>query len=338
MGLLRKSFVGAVAILGLAALTLAAQPAKDAAKAPPKPTKKNYVIGLVPKSAENPVFIAAKTGAMDAARDLGAKYGVKIEIQWRAPNSESGQKQAEFVEQLTNVADGIAVSASDAKKLQVAIDAAVDKGVQVVCFDSDVPGSKRFAYYGTDDFECGKAVAAELAKAMGNKGVVAILAGNQNAPNLQARVRGVREGLKDFKDIKIQDTYYHAETPQDAVNKIEQVMGANPQITGWAFVGGWPLYTANALDKVAGKAKVVSVDALPATFGYLKGGQVEILLGQKVYEWGYESVRMLMEKIIEGKQPSETIVKASLVPVTKSNVDEYAKNWDKWLGKTAEKK
>ena len=38
----------------------------------------------------------------------------------------------------------------------------------------------------------------ELAKAMGEKGVVAILAGNQNAPNLQARVRGVKEQAKKY--------------------------------------------------------------------------------------------------------------------------------------------
>ena len=42
--------------------------------------------------------------------------------------------------------------------------------------------------FGTDDITCGKAVMAELAKVMGDKGTIAILAGNQSAPNLQARV------------------------------------------------------------------------------------------------------------------------------------------------------
>jgi ribose transport system substrate-binding protein len=303
----------------------AIQPGKNA-----KPSKKSYSIGMVAKSTSNPVFIAAKTGAEEAARDLGKKYGVSIKIDWRTPTSEDGQKQAEYVEQLANSADGIALSASDANKLKVAIDAAVAKGVEVVTFDSDVPASKRFAYYGTDDFECGKAVAAEIAKSMGGKGVVAILAGNQNAPNLQTRVRGVREGLKDMKGISVLDTYYHVETPQDAVNKMEQVQGANPQITGWALVGGWPLNTSNALDKIAGKAKVVSVDALPPFFPYIKSGQVDVLLGQKVYDWGYQSVTLIMEKLIDGKSPKDPIVKAPLDRVTKQNVEDYAKNWEKW--------
>ena len=329
-----KGLAALCAVVGVAGAVFAGLAADQPAK-PAKAAKKSYLIGLVAKSNSNPVFLAARTGAEDAAKDLGAKMGVTIKIDWRTPVSEDGQKQAEFIEQLVAAgADGIAVSASDAKLLKTAIDSATAKGVAVSTFDSDVPDSKRFAYYGTDDFACGQRVAVELAKAMGNKGVVAILAGNQNAPNLQSRVRGVREEIeKNHKDIKVLDTYYHAETPQDAVAKVEQVMAANPQITGWAMVGGWPLFTENAMDKVKGRAKVVAVDALPAQLNYVKKGEVEMLLGQKVYEWGWESVSLIMGKLTKGESPKDPIIKAELVAVTKANADEYGKNWDKWLGK-----
>lgn len=327
---MRKGVLNVLAAVATVGLVAAAALGLSSAAAP----KKTYVIGLVAKSQSNPVFIAARTGANDAAKELGEKLGVNIKIEWRTPVSEDGQKQAENIEQLVAAgADGIAVSASDAKLLKGAIDAAVEKGTLVVTFDSDVPDSKRMAYYGTDDVECGKQLARELGKAMGGKGVVAILAGNQTAPNLQGRVRGVREALgAEFKDISILDTFYHAETPQDAVAKLEQVQAANPQITGWAMVGGWPLFTENALDKVSGKAKVVAVDALPAQLVYVKNGQVEVLLGQKVYEWGYESVRVLMDKLVGNKAPESAIIKAELVPVTKANAEEYGRNWKKWLG------
>ncbi|MBC7773110.1 MAG: substrate-binding domain-containing protein [Pyrinomonadaceae bacterium] len=299
----------------------------------PDGKKKTYTIGLIAKSQSNPVFIAARTGAEDAARDLGKKLDVTIKIDWQTPVDEDAQKQAERLEQLVaSGADGIAISCSDANIVTSAIDSAVAKGVPVACFDSDAPRSKRFAYYGTDDFACGEQVAAEIGKSLEGKGVVAILAGNQNAPNLQTRVRGVKEGLKKFEGITVIDTYYHPETPQDAVTKVEQVQGANPQITGWAMVGGWPLFTQNALDKVTGKAKVVAVDALPAQLDYVRKGQVEVLLAQKVYEWGYESVSLIMTKITTGKGPSEKIIKADLVPIRKENADAYGKNWDKWLG------
>ena len=297
-------------------------------------TKKTYTFGLVAKSQSNPVFQAARVGAEDAAKELGAKYGVTIKIDWRTPNDEDAQKQADAIEQLVlNGADGIAVSSTDANKTTDAINHAVDSGVPVACFDSDAPNSKRFVMYGVDDVKCGEQVMEELAKELGGKGTIAVLAGNQNAPNLQARVKGVKEVLAKYPDIKLVDVFYHKETPQDAAAKVEQVQQAHPEITGWAFVGGWPLFTDNALKWAPGTVKCVSVDALPAELAYLRSGHVQVLLGQQCYMWGHVSVENLFNKVYLKKDP-ETVKQISpLDRVTTANVDAYAKNWDKWLPK-----
>jgi len=319
--MIRKLGLTVTSLLGLAAATGFA-------------ADKTYTFGIVAKSNNNPVFQAAKTGAEDEAAKLSKEKGATIKIDWRTPNEEDPQKQADAVEQLVNAgANGIAVSASDANKLTDAINKAVDSGVPVVMFDSDAPKSKRLAIFGTDDIDCGQKVMSELSKEMGGKGVVAILAGNQNAPNLQKRVQGVKEEAKKYPDIKIIDAYYHKETPQDAAAKVEQVMQAHPEITGWAMVGGWPLFTDNALKFAPGTVKVVAVDALPAELGYLRSGHVQVLLAQQVYEWGTKSVDMLYDKVADDKNPPSSFVKGELVPITKDNVDEFAKNWEKWLPK-----
>src|SRR2546425_616206 len=140
-------------------------------------TKKSYTLGLVAKSQNNPVFQAARVGANDAARDLGKQYGILIKIDWRTPNEEDAQKQAEAIEQLCiQGVDGIAVSCSDANKLTDAINSAVKRGVPVATFDSDAPASQRFVTFGIDDVKCGEQVMEELAKLMEGKGVVAVLA------------------------------------------------------------------------------------------------------------------------------------------------------------------
>src|SRR6478609_7356 len=195
---------------------------------------KTYTIGLVAKSQGNPVFQAARVGAEQAAKDLGKKYNINIKIDWRTPVEEDAKKQADAIEQLVLTgANGIAVSCSDANKLTDAINSAVKNGVPVATFDSDAPASKRFVTFGVDDIKCGEQVMEELAKIMGGKGVVAILAGNQNAPNLQKRVQGVKSAAQKYPSIRIRETYYHKETPQDAAAKVEQVMQSNPDITGW---------------------------------------------------------------------------------------------------------
>ncbi|MBA4146946.1 MAG: substrate-binding domain-containing protein [Verrucomicrobia bacterium] len=315
-----KTFFGILLSIGLAGTALA--------------QTKSYTIGLVAKSQGNPVFQAARVGAEAAAKELSEKHGVKIKIDWRTPNEEDAQKQAEAIEQLVLAgADGIAVSCSDANKLTDAINSAVKNGVPVATFDSDAPNSRRFVTYGVDDIKCGEQVMEELAKIMKGRGTIAILAGNQNAPNLQKRAQGVRNAAKKYPGIKIADTYYHKETPQDAAARVEQVMQSNPEITGWAMIGGWPLFTDNALKWEPGTVKCVSVDALPPQLAYLRSGHVQMLLAQQCYEWGFRSVEHLINKVHLKKDPETVRDVSPLMPVTKENVDEFAKNWEKWLPK-----
>jgi ribose transport system substrate-binding protein len=300
--------------------------------------KKKITIGLVAKSQSNAVFQAAYSGAKDAAKELGEKYNADITIDWQTPTDEDAQKQAEAIDALArNGAAGIAVSCSEANTVTPAINRAVAAGSIVMCFDSDAPRSKRMCYYGTDDATCGKTVMAELAKAMGDKGTIAILAGNQSAPNLQARVKGVRDELKNHPEMKeLNDgngVFYHPETPEDAARAVQSAQTTNPGIQGWAMIGGWPLFTKNALKWEPGSVKVVAVDALPAQIPYVQQGFVESLYAQDCYGWGHKSVEILMEKIVNGKDPESPRIIDPLTKVTKGNADEYVKNWNKWLGK-----
>jgi ribose transport system substrate-binding protein len=298
--------------------------------------KKKVLLGFVAKSLSNDVFQAAQVGAADAAKELGPKYNADVQLEIRTPNDEDATKQAEAIEALARMgAQGIAVSCSEANTVTPSIDKAVSRGVQVMCFDSDAPNSKRFAYYGTNDKSCGERTVDVLAKAMGEKGTVAILAGNQSAPNLQNRVAGAKEALKKYPNMKLNNpgVFYHVETPEKAAEAVQQAQNANPGIQGWAMIGGWPLFTANALKWPAGSIKVVAVDALPAQLGYVKDGYVEALLAQDCYGWGTKSVEILLDKIIKNQSPPDVKVIDPLTMVTKENVDSYAENWKKWLKK-----
>lgn len=330
--LLRPAGLAAAALLALTACTKKAE--SDAAPAATAP--RTVLIGVVAKSQTNDVFQAAHAGARDAAVELGAKYGVKIEIEIRTPNDEDATKQAEAIEALTRRgANGIAVSCSEANTVTPSIDKAFAKGIPVICFDSDAPDSKRFAFYGADDAACGARIVDELARVMGERGIIAILAGNQSALNLQKRVEGAKAALAKYPNMKLNNpaVFYHVETPEKSAEAVASAQNANPGIQGWAFVGGWPLFTADALKWASGSVKVVSCDALPAQLNYLRSGHVDTLYAQDCYGWGYKSVEILLEKILNGKDPEPARVVDTLTQVTKVNVDAFGKNWEKWLAK-----
>ena len=288
-------------------------------------------IAVIAKSSSNPVFLAARTGAEAAAKNLTDSAGVPVEILWLTPPQEDGQVQAQRIQQAVNDgADAILISCSDAGKVNGAINDAVDRGVAVMTFDSDAPQSKRFAYYGVDDVKTGRSTMAELATLMGGKGKVAILAGNQNAPNLQARVRGAREEAAKYPGIEVIGTFNHIETPQDAAAEVVRVNNAYPEIGGWAMIGGWPLFTQSLLTDIDPKRiKVVAVDALPAQLAYVDKGIAPVLLAQPVYEWGYVGVKTIVDHLHFKKEVPQ-IIPMELVKVNKESLGNWARQLQAW--------
>ncbi|MCY2929689.1 MAG: substrate-binding domain-containing protein [Planctomycetota bacterium] len=312
----------------LAGLALLGAGCRQESKSTSRPRK--FTVGLIAKSTSNPVFQAALNGARARAAELKAKTGMDIVIDWQTPAKEDAQEQANRIKQLVNKgADVIIISCSDASMVTDAINDAVKSGVPVMCFDSDAAASKRFAYFGVDDVETGQATMNALAHVMGEKGVVAILAGNQNAPNLQKRVQGAKEAAKAYPGITIKDVYFHTETPEAAANMVMDVMNANHDITGWAMIGGWPLFTNALLTNWDPNVKIVAVDALPAELAYVDKGVAQVLLAQKVFDWGYESVQIAYDKVVLKKDvPVVNISK--LVPVTKANLGDWARQLKAW--------
>ena len=288
-------------------------------------------IALIAKSSTNPVFLSARTGAEAAARELSQQHNVPVEILWLTPPQEDGQVQAQRITQAVNEgASAVLISCSDAGKVTGAINDAVARGVPVMTFDSDAPQSKRFAFYGVDDLKTGQAVMDELAKQMGGKGTIAILAGNQNAPNLRRRVEGVKQAAAKYPNITIADTFYHIETPQDAAAEVIRAQNAYPHVQGWAMIGGWPLFTQTLLtDLDPNKIKIVAVDALPAELAYVEKGLAPVLLAQPTYLWGYESVKRIFEKVHLKKDVPE-IIPMELVRVSKENLGSWARQLRDW--------
>lgn len=292
---------------------------------------KTFTIAMIAKSSTNPVFLSGRQGAEAAAAELSKAHGITVKIDWLTPPNEDGAMQSQRISEAVNSgANAILLSSSDANKVRGAVDEAADRGVPVMTFDSDVPDSKRFSFYGGDDVKMGTQVMDELATQLGGKGKIAILAGNQNALNLQARVRGVREAAAKYPGITIVNAFNHAETPQDAAAEVLRIKNAYPDLQGIAMIGGWALFTRTLLtDLDPKKIKIVSVDALPAELPYVEAGLAPVLFAQPTYSWGYVSVNTIFDHVYLKKEvPAH--VQMDLVRVSKDNLGTWARQLKEW--------
>ena len=78
----------------------------------------------------------------------------------------------------------------------------------------------------------------------------------------------------------------------------------------------------------AGTIKTVAFDTLPMELDYVKDGRIVGLVGQKYWGWGYDTVQMIYDKIVNGKT-YESFTNSGMDLVDKCNADVMAEMWEK---------
>ncbi len=306
---------GAIVLVGLT-IACGGSSTPPAGEAPRK-----LRFAVLPKALDIPVFDYAKKGAERAARELG-----NVEVIWRGPETGDQLKQKEILEAfITQRVDGIAISCLNGDFLTETINRAVDSGIPVITWDADAPSSKRLAFYGVDDLASGRIMGEEAAKLLNGKGTVALLT-SVGATNLQRRLDGVMEVLAKHPGIKVVETY---DVKEDSVRAQELIAtGTNryPTLGAWISVGGWPVFTRNALAPVPKTTFVISFDTIQPAPELLREGKVQVLIGQKYFGWGSEPVRLLAG-IKAGKMPPATIIDSGVDVVRADNLDKYLIEW-----------
>ena len=110
-------------------------------------------------------------------------------------------------------------------------------------------------------------------------------------------------------------------------------MLAHPDLNGWFFVGLWPLFAEKGSMPLweeaakSGKAKTIAFDTLPVELDYMKEGYLVGLVGQKYWGWGYDTVTMLYEHILYGRE-FESFTNSGMDIVTDRNVDAMIEAWE----------
>jgi ribose transport system substrate-binding protein len=110
-------------------------------------------------------------------------------------------------------------------------------------------------------------------------------------------------------------------------------MQANPDLNGWFFVGLWPLFAERGSMPLweaaakSGSLKTIAFDTLPVELELLKDGYLSGLVGQKYWGWGYDTIQMLYDYIVNNKR-YESWTDSGMDIVTIKNVDAMIEAWE----------
>ncbi|PKL24892.1 MAG: hypothetical protein CVV47_06275 [Spirochaetae bacterium HGW-Spirochaetae-3] len=235
----------ALAISGAAfAVTLAASIAvtarlrSDIAARPTKPGDDAlfHLIAIVPSSDAGRYYARALESMGRAARKAGAALQPLTYAQGDAP--ESIARLLILAAELEP--DGVIVSAPLAPLVVGAVDALAAAGIPVVALESDLPGSARAAFVGTNPYSIGALAATAVAESFPNGAEVALVLSRDFAdgsPRGASIAAGFNYGARDRHDIRLAMTRTTREGPSASEEIVRELLAERGDISVAVFIG-----------------------------------------------------------------------------------------------------
>jgi len=302
--------------------------------------KKQLVI--VVKGLDNPFFEAIHQGCLKwNSENASSEY----ECFYTGPAStsdEAGEAQivSDMLAKPTTAA--MAISPSNAQLIAQTIKSSAPT-IPIMTVDADLSkddAALRKTYLGTDNYLMGKKIGEYIKKAAPNGGKVCTIEGNPAADNILRRAQGMRDALSGKEGLPALAgeggwtevagcPVFTNDDGAKGVQAMSDILAANPDLTAFGIMGGWPLFmapqayrdlTKPMADKIAGNKLIIgAADTIGDEVAIAKEGLVTALVGQRPFEMGYKAPSVMLD-LIAGKKVDDPVF-TGLDECTKDTAD-----------------
>jgi ribose transport system substrate-binding protein len=290
-------------------------------------TNEEYV--MVTTFVNFPMYVNHDQAAFKA---WGEKMGVKTTI--LGPSEWDVVAQVGVIEQvIPSRPTGLLINGTD-PAIASAIDKAVDAGIPTVVYDSDIPGSKRHAFLGTDWYEIGRLQGEAIVDLIGGKGKIAYM-GLIGQANMESGFQGLLDVVEKYRDITVVGKFDSQGSTENAAKITSDLIAAHPDL---AAVCGFDATSGPGIGlsvKEAGKVgdiKVTTVDWEPEHLKLVREGVIQVLIGQKrelftwygaqfLYDMVHKTNRLSGDDERAGITNVPYSVNTGLLKITEANID-----------------
>jgi len=278
-------------------------------------------LAVFTKSSGNPIARGVRAGADAVAKANGFTVFHYI------PTSPDNVPQQTFLveEAINQKRDAFVFTPVDVKAMVAPVQKINAAGLPLVNVGDRLTGGESVAFVGTDDYSIALDTARTLLKAMGGKGNVIVLEGPNTIPTAEGRLRGFKDALKEFPDVKVvlsKSAMYARPAASDLLKAMLKV-NTTPQIDGvLAANDAMALGAVEAFKEAKKKMPlIVGINASKEAIELIKAGDmlasgdynglIEGCLGAEI------AIRALRKQPV----PKEVMAKTSVVD--KSNLAGY---------------
>lgn len=256
----------------------------------------------------------------------------KVQVDVKMPPNGTPEEQNQILENLASQGyDAIAVSAV-APNDQVPVLNRVAAKTALITFDSDAPRSNRLLYIGTNNYEAGRALGAQIVKLLPSGGNMAVFVGSFSADNAAQRFKGIQDAISGH-NIEVVDRREDGTDRAKARSNVEDIVNAHRNlnlVAGlWSYNG--PAIAA-ALESLGKKGKVIAAvfDEESGTLDAIEAGTIACTVVQKPFQFGYLASRWIHDLATKGEAaraaiPPNQVIDTGVEIITKDNVAEFSK-------------
>jgi ribose transport system substrate-binding protein len=292
-------------------------------------SKGETVFAIVPKLVDEPFMDDTGQGCIETAKKMGLHC-----VYYGSFEQNPFLQEKDILSLISAGIDGIAIASIKEGWLVDRIGEKLAKwGKPIVAFDSPLSSEIAQTYIGSNNYLLGKTLGNQIRKLRPNGGTYCIQTGRPDSPNHRERLQGIMDGMtKGGQDQKKWNNnagcpLYHFGDDDRSWQQVARLFGKSG-IDIFIVTGGGPQFRPEQYRKLVepfkndfktGKLMIANIDTIPAQIEYLKEGIATVNVGQRPYEMGKWSVKVL-KMLTDGEIPP-AIIYTGMTICTQENAD-----------------
>ena len=253
---------------------------------------------------------------VDKAIDELAEKGVKCTF--NGPDDSTNlQAQIEMIEAaVARDVDALAVAPADSAAVGGAMGICEEKNIPVVLFDCSADSEWPVCLVSSDNHKLGLLAGEALGKAMGGKGLWAVVNWNDGVITNGQRSWGAQEYIEEnYPDMELYQLFFTYSVVDADLTFARDTLTAHKDFGG--FITGCEGNLAPVLSAVqeagrVGEVKIVAIDITPVSIEYINDGSVAAVVTQNPFNMGYTGT-MTAYKAACGEEVPEFIDSGSAI-------------------------
>lgn len=153
-------------------------------------------------------WMLIEEGIEQSGEKLKRSCGMDIKILKPQLNYNIPQMVELLKQQIAAKVDVLVVQGNEDEEYIDTLKEAWSEGIQIICVDTDIKSFPEHLYIGTDNYEAGKMQGEELINVTDGEANVALISGEPGFSNLEERLEGLQDAVKDYPKIHLGDVQY----------------------------------------------------------------------------------------------------------------------------------